>query len=175
MTVFKRVESIGLLDTNTLNVRVSYSFIQDGASVNNVADLSVPTPTTGAAMHFSSLVRQALSDYVNAKYSLTTTIVDILPFAERTNMVRVPVDFGFNPGVEETTITATQVATWVTANSVITCQPQADSFGDHDPSDVIIEGIVARAINVVPGVSFDVMCFAPEGTWGRYTINCVGN
>lgn len=87
--------------------------------------------------------------------------------------VEVPIDFGFNSGVEETTVIVTQMYSYVTSVSKITCQVVAGSSGDHDPEDAISEGLIARAINIVPGLSFDVMCKAPEGTWGRYVVNCV--
>lgn len=175
MDIFARIESLGVIDASNLNVRVNFCFWTGSNSVNDVAQLSISIPTPGATMRFNGLVKAALSAYLNARYGISTTAVDVLIPASRGNFVRVPVDFGFIAGAEETTVTVTQAATWVTANTVITCQAQADSFGDHDAEDAIIENITARAINLIPGVSFDVMCYAPEGTWGRYTINCAGN
>lgn len=175
MTIFTRIESQAVQDSTNFNVRATISFINGASIVNSVANLLVGLPTPGTAMRFNDSFRQAVSAYVNSAYGLSTVQSDVVTFSSRGNLIRVPVDFGSFVGTEETTASATISATWVTSNSVITCQPQSDSFGDHDPEDVIIEGVIARAINIVPGVSFDVMCYASEGTWGRYTVNCAGN
>lgn len=91
------------------------------------------------------------------------------------NSVQATVDFGIPPGdviTEDTTAKATVAAAWVTAISVLICT--VTQSVDHDPDDVGVEQIEASAGNIVPGVGFDVIAWAPNGTWGRYTVNIRG-
>lgn len=91
------------------------------------------------------------------------------------NFLQVEVDFGFSTGNEgdiaRTTVTG-QV--WVTSGSVVLCNPFGGATADHSPDDAIIEGLVAYAENLVPGTGFDVVAYAPNGSWGRYLINVTG-
>jgi hypothetical protein len=91
------------------------------------------------------------------------------------NFLQVEVDFGFSAGNEgdiaRTTVTG---QTWVTAGSIILCNPFAGMTPDHSPDDTIVEGLVAYAENIVPGVGFDVVSYAPQNSWGRYLINVTG-
>lgn len=175
MTVFYRIASHRLAEPTNFNVAIQYCMVLNGVSVNQDVTLVIATPTTATAMRINETIRAALSTYINSTYGASTAISDMVPFSARGNLVRVPIDFGFIPDFQETSVTATQSAAWVTANSVITCQVQNDSSGDHEPEDAALDGLNARAINLVPGVSFDVICYAPEGAWGRYQVNCVGN
>lgn len=84
------------------------------------------------------------------------------------------VDFGFAAGGEDANTTVTVPATWVTSFSVIDCLPVAVATADHDPEDVVLEGITAYTGNLRAGVSFDIFASAPSGTWGRYTIQAIG-
>lgn len=90
---------------------------------------------------------------------------------------RVLVDFGFQLGQEGDLATTTVAASWVTANSYIVCGAVPVATVDHDPDDYAIEGIVAYAENIVPGVSFDIRaksCGDGGVTWGKWYINYVG-
>lgn len=64
--------------------------------------------------------------------------------------------------------------TWVTAGSFITCEVLGITTADHTPEDAIIEGVQFRIDNVVAGTGFDIMGHAPEGTYGKYTVKCLG-
>lgn len=91
------------------------------------------------------------------------------------NFLQVEVDFGFSSGNEgdiaRTTVTG---QSWVTGSSVILCNPFGGATADHSPDDAIVEGLVAYAENIVVGVGFDVVAYAPQNTWGRYLINVTG-
>jgi hypothetical protein len=87
------------------------------------------------------------------------------------NSVQAIVNFGFTLFGEGDTASVTVPAPWVQANSVIVCTPYAVTTSNHDPTDVLIEGIEAYAANIVPGVSFDIMALAPNNTFGQYVIN----
>lgn len=91
------------------------------------------------------------------------------------NAVQATVDFGTVTGSvdkEETTATATVPAAWVTALSVLVCT--VTEGPDHSADEVAAEGIEATAGNIVPGVSFDVTVWAPNGTQGRHVVNVRG-
>lgn len=91
------------------------------------------------------------------------------------NFLQVEVDFGFDSGNEgdiaRTTVTG---QSWVTADSVILCNPFAGMTVDHSPDDAIVEGLVAYAENLVAGVGFDVVVYAPQNSWGKYLVNVTG-
>jgi len=91
------------------------------------------------------------------------------------NFLQVQVDFGFdmaNEGdIARTTVTG---QSWVTSGSVILCNPFGGATADHGPDDVIVEGLVAYAENLVPGVGFDVVVYAPQNSWGKFLVNVTG-
>lgn len=90
------------------------------------------------------------------------------------NFVQATIDFGYPSGGEDGNAIVAVAATWVTAGSVIVCQPIAVASPDHDPDDIAAEGIVAYAGALRAGIGFDIHASAPRGTWGRYLINAVG-
>jgi hypothetical protein len=63
---------------------------------------------------------------------------------------------------------------WVTANSFITCKCLGLTTADHTPEDAILEGVKFEIDNIVAGVGFDIIGHAPEGTYGKYQIKCLG-
>jgi hypothetical protein len=73
-------------------------------------------------------------------------------------------------GQEETTARVTVLAPYVRSQSIIVCSPMGIPTADHDPEDVVVENIAAYGLNIVPGVSFDIMGYAPTNTWGKYLI-----
>lgn len=87
-----------------------------------------------------------------------------------TRMGQVNVDFGFASGGEGDTAFSTVAATWVQATSIVLAQAAATATADHDPEDAVVEGLVAAVTNIIPGVSFDILAYAPFGTWGQYTF-----
>lgn len=86
------------------------------------------------------------------------------------------VDFGFASAEEGDTATATVTGqAWVSATSKILASVLADAAtADHDPDDAAIEEIQVTAQNIVAGTGFDLVAYAPEGTWGRYSAQWVG-
>ena len=90
------------------------------------------------------------------------------------NTAQAVVDFGFASGGEGDTATVTVSAAWVTTSSVIVVTPNATATADHDPDDYAIEGIVAYPTNIVNGIGFDIIAYAPQGTWGRFNVNAIG-
>jgi hypothetical protein len=45
---------------------------------------------------------------------------------------------------------------------------------DHTAEDAIIEGVQFEINNIVGGTGFDIIGHAPEETYGKYTIECLG-
>ena|SRR5271170_5225241 len=89
------------------------------------------------------------------------------------NFLQTIVNFGSLEGETIARVTLTGLA-WVTGSSVILCNPFGGTTVDHDPDDAIVEELQAYAENIVPGVGFDVVAVAPNGTAGHYLINVTG-
>jgi hypothetical protein len=63
---------------------------------------------------------------------------------------------------------------WVAADTFITCKVLGLTTADHDPEDAILEGVRFEINNIVAGSGFDLIGHAPEGTYGKYKIKCLG-
>jgi len=105
----------------------------------------------------------------------TTSAGTIDPSLIPVHFLQVELDFGFSAGDEGdiARVTVTGQA-WVTSGSIILCNPFAGATPDHSPDDTIVEGLVAYAENLVAGVGFDVVAYAPQNSWGRYLVNVTG-
>jgi hypothetical protein len=76
---------------------------------------------------------------------------------------------------EATYVTKTVTGqSWVTADSFINCKVLGLTTADHTPEDAIIEGVKFEINNIVVGTGFDIIGHAPEGTYGKYSIKCLG-
>ena len=64
--------------------------------------------------------------------------------------------------------------TWVTPDSFITCKVLGLTTGDHIPEDASLEGVRFEIDNIVAGTGFDIIGHAPEGTYGKYSVKCLG-
>lgn len=92
---------------------------------------------------------------------------------QNTRMNQAEVDFGHALDGLGDTATVTVTADWVQANSIIQIQPSGLLSDDHDPEDGILEEISAIPVNIIPGISFDILAYAPNGTWGRYEVSFI--
>ncbi len=86
----------------------------------------------------------------------------------------VEVNFNCVGGGEDSVAYASVAAAWVTADTVIVCNPAPVATAEHEPLDAAVEGISAYAYRITPGVGFDLVATAANGTWGRYLISAVG-
>ena len=76
---------------------------------------------------------------------------------------------------EETYVTKTLTGiTWVTGSMFLNCKVLGLTSADHTPEDAILEGVRFEINNIVGGTGFDIIGHAPEGTYGKYTIKCLG-
>lgn len=126
----------------------------NGHLIDAASTLAVNATNQATALHFSTATGVW---YIRSGFTPSNT-----------RMGQTTLDFGFSGGGEGDTAAATISATWVASTSIIICQIGAVATADHDPEDAVIESIQARAINIIPGVSFDIEALAPGGTWGRY-------
>lgn len=78
------------------------------------------------------------------------------------------IDFGATEdGIASVTVATASALT----ASKIQVTPAGVATADHDPDDYMVEGITVGVANIVNATSFDILANAPNGTWGRYTIN----
>jgi hypothetical protein len=63
---------------------------------------------------------------------------------------------------------------WVAADTFITCKVLGLTSDDHDAEDAILEGVRFEINNIVAATGFDLIGHAPEGTYGKYKIECLG-
>lgn len=89
------------------------------------------------------------------------------------NAITGTVDFGFASGQEGDVATVTIAAPWITGATVLIAGGGI-ATADHDIDDYAAEGIQFYPSNLVVGVGFDITATAPNGTWGRYTVNVIG-
>ncbi len=76
---------------------------------------------------------------------------------------------------EETYVTKTLTGiTWVTDSMFLNCKVLGLTSADHTPEDAILEGVRFEINNILGGTGFDIIGHAPEGTYGKYTIKCLG-
>lgn len=87
-------------------------------------------------------------------------------------MGSITMDFGVSPFGD--ICLGTVAASFVTSATRINCQPLLTTTDDHDPEDVLLEEIIVRPMNITPGVGFDLMAYAPNGTFGKYLIQWMG-
>ena len=76
---------------------------------------------------------------------------------------------------EETYIIKTLTGiTWVSENMFLSCKVLGLTSADHTPEDAILEGVRFEINNILGGTGFNIIGHAPEGTYGKYTVKCLG-
>lgn len=94
------------------------------------------------------------------------------------NRLFVEVDFGFLSSGEgdycSTTVSGIS-GDWVAANTNFICSPMKTTGADHDAEDSLLEQISCDVTSITPGSGFDVSCYAPNGTFGRYLIKVISD
>lgn len=79
-------------------------------------------------------------------------------------------------GTTETDITIVTVpATWVTVDSIIRVGLSLKATEDHDSEDYIVEELKVYTLNIIAGVSFDIILHAPNNSFGKYYVNYISN
>ena len=85
-----------------------------------------------------------------------------------TNTGQATVNFGATENDSATVTVAT--ASILTASKIVV-SVFGGTTADHDPDDVFVEELLAYATNIVNGVSFDIVCKAPNNTFGQFVVN----
>lgn len=106
-----------------------------------------------------------VAETINAIYIDTPVIVDYWTNIQSQTVLH-----------KEATYTTKTVTgqTWVTADSFITCKVLGLTTDDHIPEDASLEGVRFEIDNIVAGTGFDIIGHAPEGTYGKYSVKCLG-
>lgn len=91
-------------------------------------------------------------------------------FENRPRSGQITLDFGAATGTENDSTSVTVAAAWVKTDSIILLQVPQDAMADHDPEDALFEELQLKPMNIIAGVSFDIVGYAPHGTWGRYRV-----
>ena len=114
---------------------------------------------------------------------ISSVTIDYSYYDEATNGVYTSSDFWSGSGLtgtyvyhqEETYVTKTLTGiTWVTDSMFLNCKVLGLTSSDHTAEDAILEGVNFEINNIVGGTGFDIIGHAPEGTYGKYTIKCLG-
>jgi hypothetical protein len=87
---------------------------------------------------------------------------------------QITVNFGGYPSVHDVVQTVTGLP-WVTAGSVLLFNIAGIATAQHGIEDGIIEGLMAQAESIVPGVGFNIHAYSPFASAGNYVFNCVGH
>lgn len=92
-------------------------------------------------------------------------------FENQVKSVIVSFDFGNN--TEETYVeTIVTGQSWITSNSKIVVSLYGEDVGDRSAEDGILEGIILSTKNIINGVGFTLMSYAPHGANGIYKAIC---
>lgn len=118
----------------------------------------------------SHTAEQMIADGINGVNLSLTSFADVT-----TSDVWLQIDSANIYHQDATYVTKTVTGqTWVTANSYIECKVLGLTTADHTPEDAILEGVKFEINNIVAGTGFDIIGHAPEGTYGKYTVKCLG-
>lgn len=82
--------------------------------------------------------------------------------------ITIEVDFGYADGGEGMSVTESIIDVSVKSTSRFVYK--FSNSTDHNVEEVILEQLLPRVTNIVDGVSFDLMIYAPTDTWGRYNL-----
>lgn len=92
------------------------------------------------------------------------------PAARAMNTIDIGVDFGT---ALEDMVTGSGTAAWIAAGTIFFRALVLPNAADHDPEDVLLEEIEANVESVV-ATTVNINVFAPNTTWGRYTVRLIG-
>lgn len=77
-------------------------------------------------------------------------------------------------GPEDTSTLVVVSASWVGPDSSITATLCGSTTDHPDPEDGAIEGIVLSIGDIIPGTSFEIVGYAPQGSRGEYSVAYIG-
>jgi len=149
---------------------VSYNAFYDTSLSEWVMDIIAKPPflsnTTAETLSTQTFLSMAVSwTAQNVSISDDWTVGDGGMFYNPAEIIHKP----------ETFVTKTLTGlTWAASDSFISCKIMGLTSADHTAEDAILEGVQFEINNIVPGTGFDIIGHAPEGTYGKYTVKCLG-
>ena len=163
-TSLQNIEKLRSIDV-TLNA-VSCTLVSIKSFYNSgwCAKLIVKPPFAGGSQTAESLVSFVSSVDISG-YSGQVLVQDTWTNVDSSNIYHQ----------EETYVIKTLTGiTWVSENMFLSCKVLGLTSADHTPEDAILEGVNFEINNILGGTGFDIIGHAPEGTYGKYTVKCLG-
>jgi hypothetical protein len=127
-----------------------------------VQDEGVTQSTTVTTFNFTG-------SGVTASGAGSTATINI-PGGSGATTGQATVNFGANTQEDQTALVTVNTASALTASKIF-ITPAGIATADHDPDDYVCDMIGGNVTNIVNGVSFDIVAFAPNNTWGQYVFN----
>ena len=84
-------------------------------------------------------------------------------------------DFGGSVTSENDVTSVVVPDAGIGAASEVTASLHYAATADHTADEVLISGVLVVPGSITAGVGFTIYGYAPEGTWGKYTIHWVRN
>jgi hypothetical protein len=125
------------------------------------ARLVIKPPFVGGT---STTAEGVIAETINAVYIQTPTV----PLEYWTSITNI--NLYHKP---ETYVVKTVTGqSWVASDSCISCRLLGGTSTDHDVEDAVLEEVKFEINNLVVGTGFDIIGYAPNGTYGKYTVKC---
>jgi hypothetical protein len=125
------------------------------------ARLVIKPPFVGGT---STTAEGVIAETINAVYIETPTV----PLEYWTSITNI--NLYHKP---ETYVVKTVTGqSWVASDSCISCRLLGGTSTDHDVEDAVLEEVKFEINNLVVGTGFDIIGYAPNGTYGKYTVKC---
>jgi hypothetical protein len=179
------VDGITLTLTGNGNASTSLRYIQN----NGVENITV-TVTTGTSTY--SAILADIESYTNASGTWCADLTLKPPFGSsktaatiisetinRVDITTTSSDYWTSVSniavwhKEETYVVKTVTGlSWVASDSCISCRLLGGTSTDHDVEDAVLEEVKFEINNIVVGTGFDIIGYAPNGTYGKYTVKC---
>lgn len=153
---------------SAMNAAIAAEATTRAAAVTSEATTRASAITTEAASRVSG--DAASQTYTDSRMAAIGSAASHPASDFANNKASATLDFGFATGNEGDLATSTVSASWVTSSTRLVCLPSPADSPDHSVEETLAEDIRFSAVNVIPGTSFDVEAYAPNGTWGRH--NC---
>jgi len=168
-TIVVKIETFEPVYTTVLQSIKSFYDATNGWSARLILKPPFEDVLFGPSNFFETAENVIASGFVSLQLALTSTTGATL--SDQWTSALTPTLYH----QEETYVTKTLTGiTWVTDSMFLNCKVLGLTSADHTPEDAILEGVNFEINNIVGGTGFDIIGHAPEGTYGKYTIKCLG-
>jgi hypothetical protein len=164
-----------LFNISTFNTAVITTAAAATASVSNVAVEKVYyTGSVWAARLLLTLASDSNSVQGYVDQTINQFFTNIVLGGGSTNDRWVPSSVGVAHTESTYAVKTVTGQSWVKANSFIDCKIVGLTSSDHTVEDGVLDGVQFDIDNIVVGTGFDIVGYATEGTYGKYSIRCLG-